>query len=349
MRKLILRNGKKAEGLRDLPQHRATSAAGCQVPRDVIPWVFNLKCFWYNELMALVKRVFYKEKGITLIELLIVLGIFFIFAAISVQVFRNFQENLNPAQDAKKIFSVLQLAKSKTLASEQQSQYGVYFDTSTNPHQYLFFKGESYSLRDPLFDKPFSVSDKVEIYQIDLGGGSEIVFNRFIGAVNQQGSISLRLKADNLKTQSIYINNLGQISFTVFPVPSDEDRLKDSRHIHFDYSRLIDIDTETITLVFTYNSSTTTYDIVLAGNVAEGQIFWEGEIETGEDSQRIKIHTHRLNNPDTEFCIHRDKRYNSKALDISISGDGSGNLVEYSVDGLSVFTTSIYASNLLWQ
>ena len=88
--------------------------------------------------------------------------------------------------------------------------------------------------------------------------------------------------------------------------PSDENRIKDSRHVHFDYSRVIFTATERLILTLDYDSSPIIQEIIIANNLQDGQIFWQG--------QNIKIQTHRLNSPDTQFSIHRDKRYNTTGI-----------------------------------
>ena len=107
--------------------------------------------------------------------------------------------------------------------------------------------------------------------------------------------------------------------------------------MHFDYTRVIDTATEDIIL----NVEGTVQSILIADNISSGQFFWEGEIE----GQLLKIHTHRLNNPDTQICIHRDRRFNDKTLSVSISGDSSGVVADYSADGSIVLIESIYVSS----
>ena len=166
------------------------------------------------------------------------------------------------------------------------------------------------------------------------------------GIASQSGKISLRLKTDPSKVRTIAIQSSGQITLGEEPSPTDTDRIKDSRHIHFDYSRVIDTANEKLILTF---EGGVIKEIVISENLKDGQIYWEGEVDVGGQIQKIKIHTHRLNNPDTQFCIHRDRRFNNKSLTITISGDLSGSLIEYSADGLNTTKTSIYATNPQWQ
>ena len=274
-----------------------------------------------------------------------VIGVLVILFTIFVCVYTFFQLRGDLDNSAEEIILNLKLAQSKTLASEGLNQYGIYFDSTTSPNQYVLFKGASYASRDVSADIVFKLPQTLEIYSINLGGGNEVVFKRVTGASMQSGSVSLRLKKDPAKNITIYIENSGRIGAVAPSSPSDT-RIKDSRHVHFDYSRVIDVNTEKITLDF---GSGVTKDIILLNNLQGGQIDWEGQVLVNDSNQKIRIHTHRLNNPDTQFCVHRDLRYNNTTLVVTISGDTTGNLIQYSSDGLNTTFSSSYVSNLIWQ
>lgn len=283
------------------------------------------------------------KKCFTLVELLIVIGILIILISLTVPAFHHFQKETDLNNSVKEIVNVLRTAQNKTLASEGASQWGVYFSTLTEPHQFILFKGPTFNSGGEIHQLPSSV----EIYDINLnGGGTEVVFDRLIGSTSQFGKISLKLKSLPEKTQSVFIQNSGQISLNEENAPSDVGRIKDSRHIHFDYDRPIDILSEKLILTF---EEGTIQEINIQDNLKDGQIYWEGEIDIGGENQKIKIHTHRLNNPDSLFSIHRDRRNNNKALTVSISGDSSGSLIECSADGLTTTFSSIYVKNFQWQ
>jgi len=286
------------------------------------------------------------KKGFTLTELIIVIGILVILIAISASTFIFFRKESDLNSNSEKIINILRRVQNKTLASEGLSQYGVYFDDSVSPHQYTLFKGASYASRDVSFDEIYKLTRNIEIYEIDLNGGNEVVFEQLTGVATQSGNVSLRLKSDLTETQIIYVENSGLIGISIPSVPASVP-VKDSRHVHFNYTRVIDTATENLTLTFDGSVIET---IVIINNINEdGQIYWEGEVEVGGDTQIIKIHSHNLNNPDTDFCIHRDRRYNNKSLVINISGDITGTLIEYSADGLTTNSTSINVNGLEWQ
>ena len=286
------------------------------------------------------------NSGISFIEMIMVVAILVILISIAAPVFIFFQRGLEFNNNIEETINVLKIARNKTLASEGASQYGVYFDNTSSSHQYILFKGESFALRDNSFDEINNLSDDIEIYDINLNGGNEIVFDRVTGNTSQPGDISLRLKKDITKTKTIYIEGSGYVKLTAPVIPSDANRIKDSRHVHFDYNTVIDTASETLTLSFEGGISKT---IIIADNMKNTQIYWEGEVDVIGEIQKIKIHTHDLNNPNTLFCVHRDIMYNNKSLTITISGDGSGTLIEYSADGSIVASTSIYVTNLNLQ
>jgi len=290
--------------------------------------------------------------GLTIIELLTVIAILIILISISISLFRIFQKESGLTNTAEEIINMLRFAQNKTLASQESSQWGVYFSISTSPQEYILFKGSDYASRDPAYDQIHEIPEKIEIYEIDLtGGGSEIVFERVLGNTNFSGNMSLRLKENTSKTRRVIIEQSGKVVSSPETAPSDTNRIKDSRHVHFNYSRQIDTLNEILTLTFTYNSSSETKDIIVADNMENGQIYCEGEVEVTGSIQKIKIHTHRLNDIvlGTDFCVHRDRRYNNKALTIEISGDGTGDLIQYNADDQTSQGTSIYASTPIWQ
>ena len=289
-----------------------------------------------------------KRRGFTLIEIMVVISIIVVLVSISASAVLLFSKESNLSINAEEIIGALRQAQNKSLASEGASRYGVYFDSTSSPNQYLLFNGSDYAdpTRDLSFDQVNDLPGNIEIDSIILSdGGSEVVFERLTGIANQTGSISLRLKGNPAKTESVYIDGSGRAGLDLPAVPTNS-RTEDSRHVHFDYSRIIDTVNETLTLTFEGGVNKT---IIIADNMKDGQIFWEGEVEVDSEAQKIKIHTHRLNSPDTQFSVHRDRRYNNKSLIITISGDASGRLIGYSADGSATDFTSVNVSNFIWQ
>jgi len=283
--------------------------------------------------------------GFSLVELIVVIAILFALGAVAIATFFLLQKNVDLNDNTEEVISILKVAQSQTLASQGDSQYGVYFDNAVWPNRYVLFKGADFASRDVSSDKVYLLPDTVEFYDVNLNGGSEIIFNKLIGSTDNWGNISLRLKNDISQNKIIYIANSGAVGFALPPAAPDT-RLKDSRHIHVDYNRNIDIYNENIILTF---NDTLVQQIPISENLIGSQFYWEGKVSVGGFDQTIKIHTHRLNNTDAQFSIHRDMRLNNASLKISISGDITGNIAGYSADGQTTNYKSIYVQDLLWQ
>ena len=305
--------------------------------------------------------------GFTSIELLVSIVIIITLAAVVVGGYfvQRKRSDLHGAFQG--VVDIVRLAQNKTLASSSNSQYGVHFDASSSPNKYILFKGATYSSGDSS-NVSYPLPDTMEFYSISLGGGNDIIFDKLTGSSEQSGNLSLRLKSDTSQNQIIYIASSGAVGFLSPVSPSDSSRIKDSRHVHFDYSKASFVSCPstdaTISLYFD-GSGSAQQTISVCNNLVNGELEWLGTVSISGSNQTVEIHTHHLLDAGyangTQFSIHRDGRLNSKSLKITISGDGSGNLIKYSADGLTVngVTTSncssgaselsSYVSNCNWQ
>ncbi len=278
-----------------------------------------------------------KKQAFTLIEILIVISVIIIlsfFSLSSYLPFRN-QNELNAC--SQEILNILRLAQSKTLGSEESSCYGVHFEQE----KYVLFKGVSYDPLD-INNEDYNLSLKTEISPSDIslnGGGSEVIFDRITGSTSQYGTVKIQITQDSNQYRIIRIDSSGQIAIKGEDSVLLGSRIIDSRHIHFSYSRNIDTANETITL--TFSDPLTVENIKISDFLNTGQFDWQGTVTVGGEDQTIRVHTHSLNSPDTLFCIHRDARYNNKALTVSISGD-MNSLITYTDTGETFQGTSVF-------
>jgi len=292
----------------------------------------------YNGLLRVMGYVL-REKAFTLIEILVVIAVITILVAVIVGVYSSFRSKIDLDTNSQMILNTLRLAQSKTLASEGASNYGVHFEQE----KCVLFKGNVYNPVAP-DNRFYDFSSRLEIPALGIslnGGGGEVIFDRITGYTSQFGTIKLQLKKDTNKYRIIKIEKSGEVSIAGAAIPLLDTRVTDSRHIHFIYNRNIDTLSEIITLTF---NGTTDEDIKISDFIIGGQFNWEGTVDVGGDEQKIHIHTHWLNDPvlGTQFCIHRDRRYNNKTLIVTISGDGSGDLIRYAADGQELRGTSIH-------
>jgi len=274
-----------------------------------------------------------KNSAFTLVEILVVIGVLILIFSISFPYFGRFRRDFELNDTTEKIISVLRLARSKTLGSLEASQYGVYFGED----RYVLFKGSSF--QEENIHESYDLPRGLEFEETDE---KEVLFEKINGTVLDPGSISL---TDTKEKKTIYIHGSGEIGKTKPSLVSDENRIKDSRHVHINYDRGINVSSES--LIFDFNGEIR--EIPIKNNIKDNQINWEGEFDIEGEVQILEIKTYELNNPNTLFSIIRDRRFNTKSLKISLSEDFSGTLCEYSSDGLITKNNSIYASEPQWR
>lgn len=237
-------------------------------------------------------------KGFTLIEILVTFAIFVVLLASSVVALNVLRGSSDLQEEARGLQRVLELARNKTIASQEDTRYGVYIDTITSPHQYVLFQAQfplfNYTTRLAIEDEIHALSQTIEFGTVSFGGGPEVVFDRIQGSTSFIGSAELRVKADPSNVQTVSMESSGVVEIGTGAIPSDSDRAKDSRHVHIDYTRIIDTAVEDIVLDF--DSGVHIETIVIANHLSGGQIVWEGTVTVGADDQKLKIHTHQLNN-----------------------------------------------------
>src|SRR3989344_942857 len=283
--------------------------------------------------------------GFTTIEIIIVILILAVLSTIVIGYYAISRQRADVDTNIREFATVLTLAQNTTLDSELDSQYGVYVDTASSPDRYILFKGATHATRDAAFDQVTTVSKTVEFGSINLAGQNEVVFDKLTGAASPAGDVSLRLVADTVQLETVYISSAGVIATDPPVSPSDSERVQDSRHVHFDYVRPEPINTATENVILTFNGNIVE-TIPIISNMQAGQIYWSGTVSAGGTDQTVTIRTHRLNDSGTEFSIHRDKRFNDKTLMVQLSGYISDTLIQYSADGLTTTSPSIYVSNI---
>jgi Tfp pilus assembly protein FimT len=270
------------------------------------------------------------SKSFTLIELLIIVGITLLLATITGLAFQTFQRESNLANNTEEVINLLRVAKSKTIASEGALNYGVHLESD----KFVLFQGTVY---DPLDtnNETHNLSQRVEIYEINLtGGGSEVVFDRITGMTSQDGNVSLRLKADPSRTRIIYVQGSGQVGLISPSIPPDTDRVKDSRHVHFDLGWSIQNAT-TLKFDFVDASQIETVSMAIYFNGDKSIFDWEETFSVGGTDQEFKVHTHFLDPTNTILSIHRDRndgKNTEKVIIYIVDGSADKDIVTYLAD-----------------
>ncbi len=139
--------------------------------------------------------------GLTLVELLIVIGILVLLIITSMPMAINFYKTRTMDVSLNSIVQTLRKAQLKAMSLEGDSFFGVYLTSE----KWVLFKGNSYLTRDVAYDEVFDLPKNLQ-----LSGLSEIVFSKLRGTPSDTGNIILTI--DN-RTETININEVGRINY----------------------------------------------------------------------------------------------------------------------------------------
>jgi len=142
---------------------------------------------------------FSENKGITLVELLLVISLGAILSAASVPIASSFliRSNLRDSKD--KLVSQLYKAKINSMTNKENSSWGV----STTGNDIIVFKGSSYATRDSAFDQAFNHPNSINITS------HEIIFTQYTGDTTQT---TYSISNNQNETFTVSVNQVGNIN-----------------------------------------------------------------------------------------------------------------------------------------
>ncbi len=286
--------------------------------------------------------------GFTLIETLVSVFIIFLILSLITISYSEFRIKASLDASAAEVISNLNLARSKTIASDDASNYGLHFNSSN----YIFFKGLVYNSNDPS-NQTFSLPTYLEFLNIDIAQWPDIVFERITGATNSYGSFKIR-RIGGTDEKIIKVDNSGSSYFSTTNYGTTGGII-DSRHVHFDYDRFINISpSETLDLYFDGSVLPQVQINIFNSLDTSGHFNYDGVININGENQTLKIHSHIFNSgftPQNRLSIIRDRSKNTKSLVIKISGD-NGIIISYTASGQETISGAGYSawvSNLVRQ
>ncbi|MEK9166115.1 MAG: type II secretion system protein [Patescibacteria group bacterium] len=144
-----------------------------------------------------------QQKGITLVEILVAVGVLLILGAASMNVFSHYRRSVELGKARNAISAQLGEARTRTLGSEANSAYGVHFEES----KAVLFKGPAYSSSDPA-NKEVWFGGGVRVSSIALGGPAELMFERLTGKAQPFGTVTLSGTGGETAVITIYPSGL---------------------------------------------------------------------------------------------------------------------------------------------
>lgn len=148
-----------------------------------------------------------KKSGFTLIEVLVVMVIVGVIAGLILGSLSKYRFEQTLRVEALSIVSIINDARYKTLASLNSSQYGIHI----NNNSVVSFSGSSYNQNNQS-NFVHTLPDGLEIVNISISGGSDIIFERLNGKTTNVGSFKLVVKNNNSKSRTINISATGLVS-----------------------------------------------------------------------------------------------------------------------------------------
>jgi len=145
-------------------------------------------------------------KAFTLIEILFVISILGILLAIVLPNLNTMRANQILNSTVADVVSAINKASSQSLASLDSSSYGVHFASDS----VTLFKGTVYGANDVNIEV-VNITSPVTISQINLGGPTDLYFNRLTNTPSVTGNIVVRIDGANLQ-KTITIDATGRVS-----------------------------------------------------------------------------------------------------------------------------------------
>jgi len=278
-------------------------------------------------------------RGFTLLETLIALGTLILIGTLAIVSFLNSRKVSDLNASVQNVISILRLAQSKTLAGEDDSQWGVHLA----PSEYILFRGSSYP--SATLTESFKLPWDIEIANINLAtGGSDVIFERVSGTTTNSGTFDLRL-LDGSGSIRIKIDGSGKVYESKSSAEASG-RITDTRHLSFNLGWSIQNYT-TLTLHFYDPPNPDTIFTVTPlspyFNSNQTKFDWSGTVTVGGQDQVLRIHTTFLDSTNTILSVDRDCRKNTKKLKITFD---ARDIVTYAADCKSI-TLEAYGGTVL--
>jgi len=139
------------------------------------------------------------NRGLTLVEILIVVAILSLIGGFGIIVSANFYRNQSILADQSDLISLLRKARNSALNNLNESGHGVYIGAD----EYVVFQGDTYATRNTVFDEEYSHSGGLQ-----FSGLQEITFQQLEGNANASGTIAV---SNGVQTTTVSINSEGRI------------------------------------------------------------------------------------------------------------------------------------------
>ena len=144
-------------------------------------------------------------KGFSIIEVGISVSILALLSAGVRGAFSIFRDTRELDRASSDVLNFVREARSRTLASENDSQFGVHFESD----RAVLFRGAAY-VEGAADNEIYLLPPRVEVYSITIQGNN-VVFERLTGNASVSGTVAFRLKSAPSKISTLFIQSTGLI------------------------------------------------------------------------------------------------------------------------------------------
>src|SRR6266702_78805 len=140
------------------------------------------------------------ERGFTLIEMVLSVGIVTLLAGLSLPVYLSFQSGNDLTTTTETVADTLRRAETYVRANSGDSQWGVDF----RPGGVTLFQGATYASRNTAFDEPVTIPGDVTVNY-----SGDIIFSKLTGLPASAAAIGFG--SSNGSTSTVTINTAGAV------------------------------------------------------------------------------------------------------------------------------------------
>jgi len=146
------------------------------------------------------------HKGFSLVELLIVISIMLIMAAVAVPIYGNMQTSSQLNENSTLIAQTIRIARQNSISRLNNSNYGVKFFTNS----FVIYQGASYSARVAAYDRTTTLDSALTL--VTTLTNNEINFTLGTGMPNVIGVVTLNHATGGTKTITINSYGIGEVN-----------------------------------------------------------------------------------------------------------------------------------------
>ncbi|MCA9391815.1 prepilin-type N-terminal cleavage/methylation domain-containing protein [candidate division WWE3 bacterium] len=146
------------------------------------------------------------ERGFTLIELIVVIGVLLLLAGAAAPIYGNFQVRTQIREATTTVVTSLRNARERSVARIDDSTYGVYFASGSS--EVVLFKGDSYAGRDQNYDEIYPITSSLTMSSTFTADA--ITFTKGLGIASEGGGVVISSSAES---STVSVNDKGVVSY----------------------------------------------------------------------------------------------------------------------------------------